>query len=234
MTFSTRPIGLRRLRYVALALVVALTVAALSTLGPRLAGPPRTITLATGLEGGAYAELGPRYQKILARSGITVRLLPSGGDVDNLAKLRDRRVDVSAAFVQSGISTEAEKSGLSSLGTLMFSPIWVFERGEHLGIGLGNLAGKRISIGPEGSGTRFQSLKLLALEGVDLKSVELKAYTPAEAEKALDRAELDAALIVAAWESPVIRRLMADPQVWLVNFPRADAFVAPSSRMWQN
>jgi TRAP transporter TAXI family solute receptor len=226
VTFSTSATVLRRLRYAALALVVAATLAALWFLGPRLAGPPRTITLATGLEGGAYAELGPRYQKILARSGITVRLLASGGDVDNLAKLRDRRADVSAAFVQSGIATEAEKSGLSSLGTLMFSPVWVFARGEHPGIGLGNLAGKRVSIGPEGSGTRFQSLKLFALEGVDLKSVDIRAYTPAEAEKALDRAELDAAVIVAGWESPVIRHLMSDPQVWLVNFPRADAFVA--------
>jgi TRAP transporter TAXI family solute receptor len=225
VTSFTSPIG-RRLRYAAVALVVAATGVAIWVLGPRLAGPPRTITLATGLEGGAYAALGPRYQKILARSGIKVRLLPTGGDVDNLAKLRDRRVDVSAAFVQAGIATDAEKSGLSSLGTLMFSPLWAFERGEHPGIGLGNLAGKRVSIGPEGSGTHFQSLRLFALEGVDLRSIELKGYTPAEAEKALDRGELDAAVIVAGWESPVIRRLMADPQVWLVNFPRADALVA--------
>jgi TRAP transporter TAXI family solute receptor len=209
-----------------LASVVAATVAAIWILVPRLAGPPRTITLATGLEGGAYAELGPRYQKILARSGITVHLLPTGGDVDNLAKLGDRHLDVSAAFVQAGIATAEEKSGLSSLGTLMFSPMWMFERGQHSGIGVGNLAGKRVSIGPEGSGTRFQSLKLLALEGVDPKSVELKAYTPAEAEKALDREEVDAVVIVASWESPVIRRLMADSRIWLVNFPRADAFVA--------
>jgi TRAP transporter TAXI family solute receptor len=209
-----------------LASVVAATVAAIWILVPRLAGPPRTITLATGLEGGAYAELGPRYQKILARSGITVHLLPTEGDVDNLAKLGDRHLDVSAAFVQAGIATAEEKSGLSSLGTLMFSPMWMFERGEHSGIGVGNLAGKRVSIGPEGSGTRFQSLKLLALEGVDPKSVELKAYTPAEAEKALDREEVDAVVIVASWESPVIRRLMADSRIWLVNFPRADAFVA--------
>ena len=33
-------------------------------------------------------------------------------------------------------------------------------------------------------------------------------------------------IIVAGWESPVIRRMMADPRLWLVNFPRADAYVA--------
>jgi TRAP-type uncharacterized transport system substrate-binding protein len=182
--------------------------------------------MATGLEGGAYAELGPRYQKILARSGVTVRLVPTQGDVDSLEKLRDRRSDVSVAFVQAGIPTADETAGLASLGTLMFSPMWVFTREEHSDVGLGNFAGRRLSIGPEGSGTRFQALRLLALNGVDPKRFDLKNYTPAQVEKAFDRGELDAAIIVAGWESPVIRRMMADPRLWLVNFPRADAYVA--------
>ena len=182
--------------------------------------------MATGLAGGAYAELGPRYQKILAKSGITVRLLATGGDVDNLDKLGDQRSGVSAAFVQAGLATDGQSSGLASLGTLMFSPMWVFQREERAGLGIGNLTGKRLSVGPEGSGTRFQALKVLALEGVDTKTVDLKAYTPADAEKAFDHEELDAAIIVAGWESPVVRRLIADPRLSLLNFPRADAFVA--------
>lgn len=222
----TRPTHRRLLFYAGLAGVVAAAVAVTWTLGPRFAAPPRTITLATGLPGGAYAELGPRYQKVLARNGVTVRLLPTAGDVDSLAKLRDRRSDVSVAFVQAGIVTDAEKEGLASLGTLMFSPMWVFQRGEHAGTGLGNLIGKRVSIGPEGSGTRFQALKLLALEGLDPKMLDLKADTPAEVEVALGREELDAAVIVANWESPVVRRMMADPRLWLVNFQRVDAIVA--------
>lgn len=222
----TRPTHRRLLFYAGLAGVVAAAVAVTWSLGPRFAAPPRTITLATGLPGGAYAELGPRYQKVLARNGVTVRLLPTAGDVDSLAKLRDRRSDVSVAFVQAGIVTDAEKEGLASLGTLMFSPMWVFQRGEHAGTGLGNLIGKRVSIGPEGSGTRFQALKLLALEGVDPKMLDLKADTPAEVEVALGREELDAAVIVANWESPVVRRMIADPRLWLVNFQRVDAIVA--------
>lgn len=222
----TRPTHRRVFFYAGLAGVVAAAVAVTWTLGPRFAAPPRTITLATGLPGGAYAELGPRYQKVLARNGVTVRLLPTAGDVDSLAKLRDRRSDVSVAFVQAGIVTDAEKEGLASLGTLMFSPMWVFQRGEHAGTGLGNLIGKRVSIGPEGSGTRFQALKLLALEGLDPKMLDLKADTPAEVEVALGREELDAAIIVANWESPVVRRMMADPRLWLVNFQRVDAIVA--------
>lgn len=226
MTSSTR-LNLRRpLVYAALAVGAAAAVAALWVLGPRLAGPPRTLTLATGLEGGDYAALGPRYQKILARNGITVRLLPTGGDVDNLAKLHDSTSDVSAAFVLAGIANDAQKRGLASLGTLMYSPMWVFARGEPKAVGPGVLVGQRVSIGPEGGGTHFQALRLLALNGLDPKSLQLKDFSPAEGEKAFDRDELDVLVLVASWESPVVQRLAAEPRVSLVSFPRADAYVA--------
>jgi TRAP transporter TAXI family solute receptor len=226
VTSSMRTTGRRFLWYFVLVATIVTAGVTLWIFGPRLAGPPRTITMATGVDGGAYAALGPRYQTILARSGITVRLVPTAGDVENLAKLRDPRSEVSVAFVSAGIVAPDETSGLKSLGTLMFSPMWVFTRDEHSEVGIGKLSGKRVSIGPEGSGTRLQSLRLLALNGVEPNTLDLRDYTPAEAEKALGRGDLDAAVIVAGWESPVIRRLMADPRLWLVNFPRADAYVA--------
>ncbi len=226
MTFSTGPTRRRPLVYAALAVAAATAVAALWVLGPRLAGPPRTLTLATGLEGGDYAALGPRYQKILARNGITVRLLPTGGDVENLAKLQDSTSDVSAAFVLAGIATDAQKLGLASLGSVMYSPMWVFVRGEPKASGPGVLVGQRVSIGPEGGGTDFQARRLLALNGLDPKSLQLKDFTPAEAEKALGSDELDVLVLVASWESPVVQRLAANPRVSLVSFSRADAYVA--------
>ena len=106
-SMSQRPLQRRHLWYGTAALVAVVLVALGWVLGPRLALPPRSITLATGPEGGAYAELGPRYVEILRRSGITVRLLATGGDVDNLAKLRDPKSGVSAAFVQAGICGRA-------------------------------------------------------------------------------------------------------------------------------
>ena len=216
----------RRLSYGAGALAVAIVIVSIWILGPRLAIPPRTITLATGPEGGAYAELGPAYRKILQRSGITVRLLATDGDVDNLVRLSDRKSGVSAAFVQGGMATDEQRAGLASLGTLMYSPLWVFVRGDLPGLGLSDLGGRPLSIGPARSGTRFQVLKLFGLVHVDPKSLHLEAYTPVEAERALLRGELDALALSASWDSPVVRRLLADPRAALIGFPRADAYVA--------
>lgn len=220
-----QPGSRRSLRYATVVLVGLAVAGMIWVLGPRLASPPRTITLATGPAGGAYAELGPRYRKVLERNGVTLRLLTTAGDVENLAKLRDGKSGISAAFVQPITATDEERAGLASLGTLMYSPLWVFARGDHE-LALRDLTGKRLSIGPEGSGTRFQVLKVLALVGLDPKSLTLLAYTPAEAEAALLRGDLEGLAISASWDAPSVRRLLADPRARLIGFPRADAYVA--------
>src|SRR5262245_21210895 len=66
--------------------------------------PPRTIAMATRPEGGAYYEIGKRYQAILARAGVQLRLVSTSGAVQNLALLRDPHSGVSVAFLQGGIT----------------------------------------------------------------------------------------------------------------------------------
>src|SRR5262249_5001542 len=60
---------------------VAAAVVAVATLWVAVALlqplPPRTLIMATGLEGGAYQEIGRRYREILARHGVTLELLLS-------------------------------------------------------------------------------------------------------------------------------------------------------------
>ncbi|HET6410448.1 MAG TPA: hypothetical protein VFG53_00165 [Anaeromyxobacter sp.] len=51
--------------------------------------PPKAIALATGPPGSAYAAIGERYRTLLARSGVTLKLVPTAGDAENLAKLSD-------------------------------------------------------------------------------------------------------------------------------------------------
>ena len=39
--------------------------------------PPKTLIMATGMEGGSYAAFGERYKRLLARNGIHVVLRPT-------------------------------------------------------------------------------------------------------------------------------------------------------------
>ena len=187
--------------------------------------PPRTITMATGPDGGAYEVLGERYREVLRRSGVDLRVVPTAGGVENLARLRDEDSGVSVAFLESGLTDQAASPGLASLGTVSFEPLWFFlRRGTHGAPR--RLQGMRLSIEPEGSATRVLALRLLALNGVDESKVVLLGFPPERSAEALLRGEIDGAVMLTSWQSPVVRRLLVADGIVLQGYPRADAYVA--------
>jgi TRAP-type uncharacterized transport system substrate-binding protein len=188
--------------------------------------PPRAVTMVTGPKGGAYHEVGKRYRDLLAQQGITLTLHPTAGALENLARLRDPRSGAEIGFLQGGITSEKESPDLESLGTVFYEPLWFFHRGVIGGNSRKVLQGRKLSIGPEGSGTRALALELLGRHGIDLHFAELLPLAPQEAAKGLIRGEIDAALMLASWDSPVVRRLLAEETIELLSFPRADAYVA--------
>jgi len=187
--------------------------------------PPRTVTMATGPAGGAYHELGLRYREVLARSGVRLRLVNTTGGLDNLARLRDRRSGAHAAFIQSGTTTKEESPNVESLGTLYFEPLWLFFR-SGIGDGIERYRGRRISIGPEGSGGRALALEILKRTKVDAVVGKLLGFPPQEAADKLIAREIDVAFFVLGWDSPVVRRLMAEDGIEVASVPRPDAFIA--------
>lgn len=202
-----------------IAVIVAAMVAAYQFVGPP---PPNRIVLATGQPGGAYERFGDRYAAVLAHDGITVELKTTAGSVQNLAMLESGDADI--AFVQSGLAETQPTSNVLALGSLYLEPLWLFLR-DGLSIdNIGGLTGARINVGAEGSGTRAVALTLLAANGVDDSNAELSALPGVEAATAFARGNLDAAFLVAAPESNVVRQQTATPGVTLYDFERTPAY----------
>jgi TRAP-type uncharacterized transport system substrate-binding protein len=155
--------------------------------------PPRMIVMATGSEGGTFYDVGDRYRALLASAGVEVRLVPTAGSAENLALLLDTNSGVSVGLVQGGTVGAEASSKLESLGTLFYEPLWLFHKREvgntkgHL-----DLRGRRISVGPLGSGTRELTLELLKRNGIDGQNSELLALTTKESEEKLLAGEIDA------------------------------------------
>ena len=181
----------------AAAATVAVLLGALAFVWASL--PPRSIVMATGSVGGANYELGVRYQEILARQGVTLQLQPTAGSLDNLRRLRDSRAGVSVGFIQGGTTTRKESPELESLGTIFYEPLWLFRRAE-VEDGSQGLRGRRISIGPEGSGGRALAQLILSRTKVDSIVGELSGWAPQVAAEKLIAGEIDAAFIVTGWE----------------------------------
>jgi TRAP-type uncharacterized transport system substrate-binding protein len=188
--------------------------------------PQRTVVMSIYPEGSVNADLAKRYQEILARKGIDLKLVPSAGAVDSVVRLRDPNSAVSIALIPDGITSEQDSPELVSLGSLFYQPLWVFSRG-HLLRRHKPLRGLRISIGPEGSSSHALSLKLLGRAGlIDKKSATLLSLTPSESAQKLIDGEIDVAIFLDAWESPAVQQLLETKSVSLESVPRADAFVA--------
>jgi len=225
----TRDNDLVRRRYLLIAFiaVVALTSAAIwlayTLLRPT---PPRTVTMATGPERSISAELGKRYQELLARKGIELRLVPSAGAVENIARLCDPESGISVGIIPSGITNQQQSPDLVSLGTLFYEPLWFFYHATQRLERHQSLRGLRISIGPEGSGTHALAVEFLARVGIDRRGAKLLPLAPDVAAEKLLHGEIDAVALLEAWESPVVRQLLSAKGIDLAGIPRADAFVA--------
>jgi TRAP-type uncharacterized transport system substrate-binding protein len=128
--------------------------------------PPSTVTLATAFKGSTFAYYGQRYRDIFARSNVKLELRETNGAVENLKLLQDPNSGVEIAFVSGGVSDGRPPPGLLSIGLMYNNAFWIFYRSTESLDRLSQLKGKRIAVGPEGSGTRHSAEQVLGAAGV--------------------------------------------------------------------
>jgi len=185
---------------------------------------PDNLIMTTGFESGSYAIFGERYQQILARENIHLKLLPSTGSIENLKRLNDKLHRVDVGFVQDGASLPAEANNLVSLGAIGYAPLWVFYRSQETLNYLSELKGKRIAIGPEGSGVHKFALDLLKLNNNATPPTVLLDLSSAAANKALLTGTVDAVMILGAEDNALVKELLYNPGVKLMSFRQAEAY----------
>lgn len=190
--------------------------------------PPSRIVISTGAEDGAYHAFARQYARVLARDGIALEVRASAGAVENLRRLQDPASEVEVAFVQGGLKAAhagEDAPALVSLAAVAYEPLWVFARGRAPVDHLTQLHGKRLAIGPVGSGTRVLAAELLEANGLHEARHLLSDAGGQAAAEALLKGEVDAAFLVASDQSPLVRSLLARKDVQLVNFATAEAYV---------
>lgn len=242
--------------------------------------PPDTLTITAGPPGSSFWNAAERYKAILARNGVTLKVLPSAGSIQNLERLSDPNASIDVGFVQSGVTlatlapasassgaaqasnaaqpastASAESVGAStsaasappigaspsgasqtadaggdaehlvSLGSVAYVPLVIFYEGPKR-LRLSAFAGKRVAIGPEGSGTRALALALLKANGIEPGGeTTLLPLTGEAAAHALTTHEIDAAFLTGdSAQPPVMARLLRTPGVRLFSFVQARAY----------
>ena len=188
--------------------------------------PPNTITITSGPEGSVFRTNAEKYSKILARNGVTLKILTSDGSEENLKRLADPSFRVDVGFVQGGVVGELNIDKLVSLGSISYEPLLIFYRSlKPLEI-LSQMKGERLAIGPAGSGTQTLALALLKANGIEPGGATILLDLAADdAVKALLEGKLDAVFLMGDSASiQNIRTLLRTQGIQLFDFVQADGY----------
>lgn len=211
--------------FIFFALPVLLLVAAAVTLALYLVnpGPPGTFVISAASAGSPYYRYAERYREVFRHNGVKLEIRESNGSIENLARLSDPKSGVDAGIVQGGL-VRTKSPGVLSVGRVAHEPIWVFHSGAAPLTRLVDLKGKRILVGPAGSGTNIIALRLLAANGITTETATLITSELPTYVDALGKGEADAGFLVLAPEAQTIQRLFRTPNVRLLSFANAEAY----------
>jgi hypothetical protein len=206
-----------------LILTVALGWLAIKLIRP---APPDTVVILSGAEDSSFHNTAKRYAKIISTHGIEVKVVVTDGSAENLQRLLDRKQAADVALVQTGLAEAEASPGLTSLGTIYVQPFLVFYRDPKTLDRLTQLEGRRIAIGPDGSGTRLLSLKMLEENDMSATNTRLLDLDGDDAIAALLAKKADAIFLTGEQvRGRKIRELMRAPGIKLMSLRQADGYL---------
>jgi len=184
--------------------------------------PPSKLIIAAGSKGGAYLKYAHEYQRLLARNGISLKILETAGSLENLALLAAGKADI--ALMQSGVAEAKDYPELLGIGSLYYEPLWVFTRPGFTLTNLSQLSNIKVIMGPEGSGTRQVVSQLFSDNGIEPAGLHKLELTGKAAVAALLQGRVDVLFTITAPSSTTVNNLLRNKSVSLVSFSRANAY----------
>lgn len=191
---------------------------------------PESIAIATGPAHGHYQVIGENLaHAIQEQLGVTVRLVPTDGSLENLKLLRAGRVQL--ALYQPGTerilaqSLAREPDSVRSVANV-YSEVthFIVRRGVSID-SPADLRGRRVAVGLRNSGDYAMSRVLLEHFGLDEDAIDARHVSYAEIEKGFEEGTLDAAILTAGINAPVFQDLIGTGLCSLRPVPYTEALM---------
>lgn len=183
--------------------------------------PPSTIRVAKGQPNSGLEMIALKYREYLSHYGVRVVFVDSDGAPDDQRLVSEGRADV--GFGLSGLPPAANTV---YLGSVRYQPLWLFYRGPKPNPGhlADFLAGKRVSVGIPGSGSRLASGKALEMLSKEARAkIELVEWNNADTLAGLKSGAIDAAFLLASFDSGNTQRLLQNPEIGVYDFTMTPA-----------
>ncbi|MFC4565661.1 TAXI family TRAP transporter solute-binding subunit [Nocardiopsis mangrovi] len=190
------------------------------------------LVLATGPPGAVFREIGATLAGVLDRALPDTRVVAreTAASADNIRLLRDGEAQVGFSSLDAAVGDSGRPpEGMGALGRLYDSFLHLVVPADSSVASYGDLEGKRVSFGADGSGTEFIMKRLADLTGLDVRETLLDQ---AESADALTAGELDAMFSLTGVPTPAVSRLTAAHQGRFIELRGqadrlADAYPAP-------
>lgn len=216
---------LREVLYIGIPILALLGVAGWLALKFAAPPPPATFVISTATKGSPYYTLASRYAETFARNGITLEVRESDGSNANLKLVSAPDNDVDAAFVQGGLVTKEQSEALLSVGRVAYEPLWIFHTSAEPFARLSELKGRKVLVGPTGSGTNALAMRLLAANGITSQNTTLIETALPDYVDLLQGGKADAGFLVLGAQARTIQRLLHASGVHLMDLANAESYV---------
>ena len=227
----------------ALGIAALLSAILAGTMIPVAAGPSVRLSIATGTTGGVYFPLGGGLAALISRNipGVTATAEVTPASVDNIRLLAAKRADL--AFVLADTAHDGIKGEEAFRGNPVpirtLAPL--YNNFNHLvtvdGTGINaisDLRGKRVSVGPPGSGTEVTALRILEAAGINPdRDIRKERLSPAASADAIKDKKIDAFFWSGGLPTAAVLDLAFSPGVRIRLLP-LDAVLAALQRKWGN
>ena len=174
-----------------------------------------TITLATGSEKGVYYPLGQGIAEVAKKSDIKINVLSSQGSVENLYWLSKGNVQLCIAQsdtvynAYNGLGQFTEKiTNIRAIASLYTEAVHMLIRNPLSIRKIEDFKGKRISIGPEGSGTESNTIAILEAAGITLNEIQILHLSPEDSIKAVTEGKVDIVFLTSGYPSEAVKLMM--------------------------
>ena len=192
--------------------------------------PPKFIKIAAGDEYSSSFVTANKIKNEVEKTGITVEVVTSAGNLENLDLLENPKANVSLAIIQSGTFKQAEHPELESIANLYLTPLLAIYRKDAFQNPpekMPDFIGKRLSIGVEQGNANllFQQLTKYSATSSDFETSEKKNWDLGKSLAALEKKDLDVVFIVERPdEEEWILDALRNPNFGILNMVKAHAY----------
>lgn len=182
------------------------------------------LILASGNPKGVYFAIGQGIAEVAPKYDLSVKVEATRGSTENVERLRRKQAHL--AFVQSDIAFYAfhgknifsgsPLSELRGIVSLYTEAVQILVRPSLFLKKVADLKGKRVSVGPQKSGTEFNSRAILEAAGITFDEIRVANFSFEESVAALRDGSIDAAFIAAGVPTPAVEELAKEARIALL------------------